>query len=123
MKPELELEVYRRHDWKCVYCGYDGSKSHDVWLRGRLNVDHWIPRSWGGTDAIENLRCSCGVCNSAKATNVFPSLKQAQRWLRLYHSETTRPWFETNVSQTAASWDDNGLERVRRRYNYGDDVQ
>jgi HNH endonuclease len=123
MKQELILEAYRRYGWKCVYCGLDGSKSHDAWSRGRFNLDHWIPRSWGGTDAIENLRSACGACNSAKAENVFPSLKQAQRWLRLYYAECSRSWHETFVTQTAASYEENGLERVRRRYNYGDDVQ
>jgi hypothetical protein len=53
---------------------------------------------------------------------VFPSLKQARRWLRLYYAECYQPWFETFVARTAASWDRNGLERVRRRYNYGDDA-
>lgn len=45
---------------QCVYCGelIENHKS--------MNVDHFIPKSRGGEESIENYVCACGSCNSAK---------------------------------------------------------
>lgn len=35
-----------------------------------MNRDHIIPKSLGGTDALENLRPACEVCNSARGNRL-----------------------------------------------------
>jgi HNH endonuclease len=37
----------------CVWCGADSY----------LHVDHVVPRKWGGSDHVKNLRILCRSCN------------------------------------------------------------
>jgi hypothetical protein len=60
------LEILARDDYKCVYCGYDAGASLDAWRHGSMCIDHFIPRSRGGTDDDSNLFAACGACNSGK---------------------------------------------------------
>lgn len=39
-----------------------------------LTVDHVVPRSKGGTDALENLQLLCGACNSTKGAGTQAEL-------------------------------------------------
>jgi hypothetical protein len=114
---KYEQEVYERDGFKCVYCGYDGKASPEAWHRGRFNIDHWIPRSKGGTDEMENLRTACGACNSGKGDNEFPSLEAAQLWLRIYREECADPFWETYVAKTGSTWKSGGIKRTWDRYN------
>lgn len=45
---------------RCEMCGRHTSEGI------RLHVDHKIPRSWGGSDDIENLQALCEDCNEGK---------------------------------------------------------
>lgn len=56
------IEVFERDGWSCVYCGN---------LEGPFEVDHFYPRSLGGSDELGNLRCSCGPCNRSKGATVI----------------------------------------------------
>jgi hypothetical protein len=60
-------------------------------------IDHFLPKSKGGTDDDSNLFTCCAACNSAKAANKFTDLEQARRFIEFYKREYTRPWFDTNV--------------------------
>lgn len=48
-------------EWHCQLCG-------KVLTKNTVTVDHIIPISNGGTNAIENLQPLCGSCNSRKGT-------------------------------------------------------
>lgn len=50
-------EVFRRDNYTCQYCGAKG---------GKLEADHIIPFSRGGTDDLSNLVTSCRRCNRQK---------------------------------------------------------
>ncbi|HEY8416386.1 MAG TPA: RNA-guided endonuclease IscB [Thermaerobacter sp.] len=54
-----EVREYLLEKWgrRCAYCG-----AEDV----RLEVEHIIPRSRGGTDRVSNLTLACRRCNQAK---------------------------------------------------------
>jgi 5-methylcytosine-specific restriction endonuclease McrA len=93
----VKLEVFNRDRWRCRYCGYDGSKSFEAWLRGGFHCDHLRPRSEGGEDTVENCVTACTPCNLAKGDKWFSTLEAAQHWLRLYREEQARPWFEHHV--------------------------
>ena len=51
--------VYARDRSECQYCGRRLP-------RGRLNLDHVVPRSRGGQSHWENVVCSCIDCNRRK---------------------------------------------------------
>ena len=59
LKPKTKFDVLRRGNFSCVYCG---RKAPDV----QLHVDHVVPISCGGTNAIENLVSACSECNVGK---------------------------------------------------------
>ncbi len=42
---------------RCVYCGATDT---------RLEVEHLVPRSQGGSDRVSNLAIACHPCNQAK---------------------------------------------------------
>ena len=53
----LRLQVFVRDDFTCTYCGARGV---------RLECDHIIPLSRGGSDDLTNLTTACKPCNQAK---------------------------------------------------------
>jgi hypothetical protein len=53
-------EVWRRDQGKCVDCG----------SRERLEFDHIIPISKGGSNTVRNLELRCEVCNRRKAASI-----------------------------------------------------
>lgn len=59
----LRYEVLRRDNHACRYCG---ATAPDV----KLNVDHVIPKSLGGTDTPSNLVTSCAACNAGKTSSM-----------------------------------------------------
>jgi len=63
---ELKLtrnNVFERDRNACQYCA-------QVLPREQLNLDHVIPRHYGGRTTWENIVCSCIRCNSRKANRL-----------------------------------------------------
>jgi hypothetical protein len=54
--------VFKRDQFTCVFCGRSG-------LGVRLEVDHKIPLSKGGSNRIENLQTLCFECNRGKGND------------------------------------------------------
>lgn len=52
---------------RCWYCGFTFT---DDGIRA-CTIDHVVPRSQGGTNAVENLRLACWYCNAWR--NRLPS--------------------------------------------------
>lgn len=59
--PALRWQVFQRDDWRCVACGRDSAAGII------LHVDHIIPRSRGGQDALANYQTLCHLCNIGKS--------------------------------------------------------
>ncbi|HVU33850.1 MAG TPA: HNH endonuclease [Opitutaceae bacterium] len=57
---EVRREVWRRDGGKCVKCG----------SRERLEFDHIIPVSRGGSSTARNIELLCEACNRAKSDNI-----------------------------------------------------
>ncbi len=57
------LNVFERDKYTCQYCSKKMA-SED------LNLDHVIPRHYGGKTTWENIVCSCIQCNSRKANRL-----------------------------------------------------
>ncbi|MHB1680044.1 MAG: HNH endonuclease [bacterium] len=51
--------IFLRDKNKCQYCGKEFKKND-------LNLDHVIPRAYGGISSWENIVCSCIKCNRIK---------------------------------------------------------
>jgi 5-methylcytosine-specific restriction endonuclease McrA len=86
---ELKLtrnNVFERDKNRCQYCW-------KVFDRRELNLDHVIPRHFGGRTTWENVVCSCIPCNTRKA-NRLPH----QAGMRLYR-KPTRPRWRPIISQ------------------------
>jgi 5-methylcytosine-specific restriction endonuclease McrA len=65
-RKELKLtrnNVFERDKDRCQYCGA-------VFERKDLNLDHVIPRHFGGKTTWENIVCSCIKCNTRKANRL-----------------------------------------------------
>ena len=61
--------VYRRCDFTCVYCGFDG-RVFENWMQ--LSIDHVLPRNSGGGNSETNKVVACRSCNSITSRMKFP---------------------------------------------------
>lgn len=68
--------LLEREQGCCIYCGIHASKA-------KMEIEHVIPRSRGGTDSLNNLVLSCHACNQAKGSlNLSEYLKGKTSVLR-----------------------------------------
>jgi hypothetical protein len=58
---KVRWSVFKRDGRRCCVCGRSGAEKGV-----KLEVDHIVPVSKGGTDAMENLRTLCFECNRGK---------------------------------------------------------
>lgn len=64
IEPHIKRMIWERQNEKCAYCGRRKQLKHTT-------IDHIIPLSKGGTDDIDNLQCTCKMCNRLK-DNMLP---------------------------------------------------
>lgn len=62
---KLRLDVLKRDNFRCVYCG----KSPAINLGVVLHIDHIIPFAKGGRSTLNNLQTLCSQCNLGKGDN------------------------------------------------------
>jgi len=60
IRPEKRVRIYARDGWRCLWCGAGGTHGQ------RLELDHYKPRSKGGSNSHTNLITSCKRCNSRR---------------------------------------------------------
>jgi 5-methylcytosine-specific restriction endonuclease McrA len=77
--PFSKKNVLVRDGFKCAYCGSE---------KGKLTIDHIIPRSRGGRTCFENCVASCKACNNKKGSS-FPSEVNMFLKLRPYQPTIT----------------------------------
>lgn len=58
---EVRAYLMQKWDGKCAYCSAEG----------RLEVEHLVPKSRGGSNRVSNLVMSCRKCNVAKDTKTL----------------------------------------------------
>jgi hypothetical protein len=67
IRPEQREALRRRYSFRCGYCGVS-----EVDSGADLTVDHFQPRSQGGTDVVDNLVYCCHACNEYKGRYYQP---------------------------------------------------
>ncbi len=55
--------VHKRDNFRCRYCGIDGTKSFDTWLT--LSWDHLLPKEHPNRDNPDFIVTACNFCNTA----------------------------------------------------------
>lgn len=63
---KLRFEIFQRDNFTCQYCGK--TREED---KVKLELDHIMPISAGGTDDFHNLTTSCRDCNQGKSNKVI----------------------------------------------------
>lgn len=61
--------VFRRDQFRCVMCGATAAEG------AKLEADHILPKSKGGTGALANLQTLCDRCNRGKGSDISPDLR------------------------------------------------
>jgi hypothetical protein len=64
---QLRAATFRRDDFTCQYCGDQG---------GKLECDHIVPVSRGGSNDPENLTTACFDCNRSKRDKLVAEWRQ-----------------------------------------------
>lgn len=79
MQPANFELVRQRFQHACGYCGVS-----EVSSGGLLTIDHYQPRSYGGSDDLDNLIYACYKCNQYKH-EFWPTTEQLARQQRVLH--------------------------------------
>ena len=71
----LRAEILRRNGFTCQICGLAAGDPDPVNLlrKVRLQIDHVVPISEGGTGDRSNLRVLCSACNAGRSNLDVPS--------------------------------------------------
>jgi len=89
--PAQRARILHRNGMTCQLCGAGAGEPdpYDPGKRVRLQVDHIVPMSEGGTNEDDNLRALCSACNegrsnlqiepSERALNVLGVVRRAPR--------------------------------------------
>ena len=93
---KVRFEVFKRHSFKCYYCGVPGSKTE-------LECDHLIPVAKGGTNDLHNLVPACAECNSGKRASLLsPQFQSKHAAAKLYADRiSARNIFEEEIEETS----------------------
>ena len=112
MRAASDEEVFQRDRFRCVYCDFDGS-TFSGWVF--LQVDHFKPKSLGGSDELENLKTACIGCNFMKGALTFPSIEDARQAIGQWRSQMHEYW-ETKVRPRIIQGDDAADGILNRRW-------
>jgi len=78
--PQLRVEVVRRlYRYSCGYCGITETD-----VGSEMTVDHFMPRTIGGSDELDNLVYACWKCNQFKH-DFWPNQDDLTHQRRILH--------------------------------------
>lgn len=94
-------KVLHDYGYRCWYCGME---LVDRW--GTLNpdgedsatIDHFVPLSRGGTNALDNLVPACRSCNGAKGSQTVEEFRYTCR-REVFAAIRTREWLERALEE------------------------
>lgn len=68
MNSAIRKRVLDKYNKKCAYCGKDISFEE-------MKIDHFVPKSKGGDDDLDNLMPACEICNHYKDSHNINKFK------------------------------------------------
>lgn len=78
-----KIKIFEKHNGHCYYCNYmlkmEGKRADNP-KAFPMVVDHFKPKSKGGSDTIENLVPSCEFCNTAKKDTLLKTNEQLRKF-------------------------------------------
>jgi 5-methylcytosine-specific restriction endonuclease McrA len=77
-------KIHKKYDGRCAYCG------KEITIK-EMQIDHFTPRIYGGTDDCDNLMPACRDCNNYKYSfsleqfrmyieNIYNELGKTAKW-------------------------------------------
>ena len=99
---KLRFEILTRDGYACVYCGRDRSEV-------KLEVDHVIPKSKGGSNDPVNLVSACFDCNRSKSNSLISKAKTAD--FCVHNSEHVTRMAEAEAAKIKA------MRSAKRQFN------
>jgi len=77
---EVRAIVLDRNGFTCQMCGAGAGEPHPTnpTMKTRLHIGHIVDLSHGGTNAAENLRALCSVCNEGAQNITLPRPSASQ---------------------------------------------
>jgi 5-methylcytosine-specific restriction endonuclease McrA len=73
--PDDYDRIFKRDEFKCMYCGFSGKGSFENWLQ--LTIDHIRPLRFIEDNSDENLATCCNYCNLL--TNRIPEYDETSK--------------------------------------------
>ena len=80
--PELRWDFW----YSCAYCTLSECEAKAI----SFEIDHFVPKFQGGSDAYDNLMYSCKVCNGHKSKH-FPSIELQEDGYRYIRTDEDDP--------------------------------
>lgn len=69
---KTKYEVLKQAGFRCLLCGQSAKVK-------AIEVDHIVPKSWGGSDDIWNLQALCYSCNASKGRSDDTDLRDVEQ--------------------------------------------
>jgi hypothetical protein len=93
------LEILKRDQYRCQYCGLDGLASFENALS--LSVDFVFPRARKGKKDPRNLVACCRSCNMIKGKRIYRSFDEARQYVLRRREELRQSWESATTQQPA----------------------
>lgn len=79
---KFKMRVLKLQESRCYFCGCHLDeplwyRKKNKWRRLHIEFDHFIPRSFGANNHIENIYALCNLCNHHKSNKMFETRKEA----------------------------------------------
>jgi 5-methylcytosine-specific restriction endonuclease McrA len=84
MEKNLRQKIHGKYNGRCAYCGKQISVKE-------MQIDHFTPQIYGGTDSHDNLMPACRDCNNYKCSwdielfrkhieDIYEQLGKSAKW-------------------------------------------
>ena len=93
--------VLERDEYRCQYCGLDGTSSFENSLI--MTVDFIHPRAHKGRKDPENLITACRPCNVIKGYRIFRDFEHAKAYVLQRRDEFHRDWEARTARQVKSA--------------------
>jgi hypothetical protein len=102
------VEVLERDQYRCRYCGLDGTASFENALI--MSVDFVVPRARKGKKDPGNLVACCRPCNLIKGRRVYGSFEEAKTYVLARREELLKAWEDRKTAPTKPAKAENPLQ-------------